>query len=65
MGKENRTDSPAKIINAFKKAGIECTRIQLKFNPQWKKNVRDYVMGIEKAHRRAANSRLIFHSPLV
>ncbi|MDO8621254.1 MAG: hypothetical protein Q7R31_03150 [Candidatus Levybacteria bacterium] len=65
MGKENRTDSPAQIINAFKKAGIKCTRITINLNPQGKKDVRDYVMRIEEAHRKAAESELIFPSYLV
>lgn len=64
MGKENRTNSPAQIINAFKKAGIECMRIRIKINPQREKDVSDYVMGIEEAHRKAAKSKLIYKKPL-
>lgn len=48
------------IISELKKAGIPFEIVTIKTDPKTEKEVRDYVMGIEEAHKRAAKSKLIF-----
>lgn len=66
MGKENRINHSARIALALEKAGIKGTIITIEMTPRLRKiekSVRNYVMEIEKAHKKAANSKLIFRSP--
>ena len=48
------------IIGMLKKAGIPFKIIEVKGNPKVEKEVHDYIMGIERAHKRAAKSKLRF-----
>lgn len=55
------------LIKALEERGIPVTIVKVKLTPkqqrrqkQIKKDVREYVMKIEEAHKRAANSKLHF-----
>jgi hypothetical protein len=69
MGKEKYVSpGSAKIVLALEKAGFKFTRITIKTTPlmrQWDRDVRNYIMGIEEAHKEAGKSKLIFKSSLV
>ncbi|KKQ26885.1 MAG: hypothetical protein US48_C0045G0002 [Candidatus Levybacteria bacterium GW2011_GWA2_37_36] len=66
MGKEKyvSTDS-ANIALALEKAGIKCTSITIKFDPQIERDVNKFVMEIEDAHKKAAKSKIVFRSSLI
>jgi hypothetical protein len=57
------------IISEFRKRGIPFKMVTIEFNPKIEKEVFDYVMRIERAHKRAATgkSKLIFkaQSPIL
>lgn len=44
----------------LEKSGIPFKIVKIKIDPKIEKDVHDYVMGIEEAHKRAANSKLVF-----
>ena len=48
------------IMNELKKRGIPFKIVKIKTDPKIEKAVRDYVMKIEEAHKKAANSKLHF-----
>ncbi len=54
------------IIELLEKSGIPFKIVTIKMDPKIEKAVRDYVMKIEEAHKRAANSKLHFgvNSPI-
>lgn len=54
-----------KMAREMKKAGIPCKIIKIKFDPKIEKEVRDYLMKIEEAHKKAAKSKLIFDARVI
>lgn len=48
------------IEDLLKKNGIPHKKVKIKMNPKLVKAVRDYIMEIEEAHRRAGKSKLFF-----
>ena len=55
------------LAEALKKAGLHATVVKVKLTPeqrkrekQIEKDVRNYVMGIERAHQKACKSTLVF-----
>jgi len=56
MVKKDKSD----IIELLKKSGIPFKIVKIKFDPEIERQVKNYVMRIEEAHRRAAESRLRF-----
>lgn len=65
MGKENRANRSSSLARALKEAGFKVTPVTIIFDPKVEKEVSDYVMRIEEAHKKAANSKLHFGSPLI
>ncbi len=52
------------ILGMFKKSGIPFQIVKIRIDPKIQKQVRDYVLNIEEAHRRAAKSKLCFDAAL-
>jgi flagellar motor component MotA len=48
------------IAEAFMKSGLPFTVVKIEIDPKIEKAVRKYIGDIEKAHRRAAHSKLRF-----
>ena len=55
------------LIEELKKAGIPFKIVKIEWDPELEKAVRDYVMKIEEAHKKAAESKLRFGemSPII
>jgi len=48
------------VITELRKAGIQFEIVTIKTDPEMEREVRAYVKVIEKGHKRAANSKLLF-----
>lgn len=62
MNKKTKPD----ILSLLKKSGTPFKIVTIKRDLKTEKEVCDYVMKIEEAHKKAANSKLRFgaHSPI-
>jgi hypothetical protein len=59
-----KNDFGHKVRELLEKRGILFEIISVDVDPKIEREVNDYVMGIEEAHRRAASSKLKFRNPI-